>query len=57
MGAYSHIAPEIEELCEEIGLKMRVEYVGRTRRASPATGSPRAHKQEQEQLISESFNS
>ena len=56
MGAYSHIAPEISELCTELGLKISVDYAGRTRRASPATGSPRAHKKEQDQLIKDCFS-
>jgi len=56
MGAYSHIAPEISELCSELGIKIYIEYAGRSRRASPATGSPRTHKEEQAKLIAECFN-
>ncbi len=56
MGAYSFIAPCLRELCDEIGLKkVDIEYVGRTRRASPATGSPRAHKKEQDDIINGCF--
>ncbi len=55
MGAYSQVAPEILEICAETGIKAQFEYVGRTRRASPATGSPKMHKQEQEQILTDSF--
>ena len=46
MGAWSFLAPIFEEL-----LGKKVEYVGRTSTASPATGSLTLHKKEQVELI------
>ena len=52
MGAGFYIRPQIKALMEELGLKkIDVEYVGRTDRASPATGSPKAHQREQQEII------
>lgn len=56
MGAYFRTAPKIKELLSELGLKkMDVEYVGRTERASPATGSPKTHEKEQQAIVSACF--
>ncbi len=52
MGAFSTIKPYIEELLEEIGKeKIKVEYVGRSYRASPAVGSTKVHIQEQNEIV------
>jgi len=52
MGAYSFIYPRIDELLIEVGKKnLRVEYMGRTERASPAVGSPYQHQKEQAAII------
>ncbi len=56
MGAYSCILPRLNELIDELGKKkLRVEYVGRTERASPAVGSPYQHQKEQQQIIESVF--
>ena len=46
MGAWSFLSPIFEELLDK-----KVEYVGRTSTASPATGSLTLHKKEQVELI------
>lgn len=52
MGAYECIIPRLRELMDDLGLKkVDIGYVGRTERASPATGSPKAHRREQESII------
>ncbi|HMN69439.1 MAG TPA: 2-oxoglutarate dehydrogenase E1 component, partial [Bdellovibrionales bacterium] len=57
MGSYTHIAPRIDELLQKLGQKkLRVEYVGRTERASPAVGSPYQHQKEQTAIIEEIFS-
>ncbi|MCB0413332.1 MAG: 2-oxoglutarate dehydrogenase E1 component, partial [Bdellovibrionales bacterium] len=54
MGAYSHVAPKIQEFLFELGIKkIPVQYVGRPEKASPATGSPKAHSDEQKAIIAE----
>lgn len=56
MGAWSYIAPKIDDLLEEVGKKkMRVEYVGRTERASPAVGSHHHHVDEQKEIVETVF--
>ena len=56
MGAWLYIQAPINDLLDEIGKsKIKVSYAGRTRRASPATGSPLNHKKEQETLIDQAF--
>lgn len=52
MGSWEFINPFINDLLEEVGKeKIKVDYVGRTRRASPATGSPSAHNREQQTIL------
>jgi len=46
MGAWSFLNPIFEKL-----LGAKVEYVGRTATASPATGSLTLHKREQAELV------
>lgn len=56
MGAWTYIAPKLDELLVELGKKnMRVEYIGRTERASPAVGSPYQHQKEQTAIIEAVF--
>ncbi|MCB0386344.1 MAG: 2-oxoglutarate dehydrogenase subunit E1, partial [Bdellovibrionales bacterium] len=58
MGAWHTTSPRIRELLDQLGLgKMELEYVGRTERASPATGSPKAHQREQMEIIQKCFSS
>ncbi len=52
MGAWSYIAPRIQELLPE-GLK--VSYIGRPEMASPSEGDPRVHKKEQERIVREAL--
>ena len=57
MGAWQYIRPKIEELMSDLGkTKIELEYVGRTERASPATGSPKAHTREQNAIIQQSLS-
>ncbi len=55
MGAYWHIAPKLRGLLKATQRKADVYYVGRTERSSPATGSPRVHKEEQLKIIETCF--
>ncbi len=56
MGAYSFIMPKLR-MCLQRLKKSEVPayYVGRTERASPATGSPSVHAKEQQLIISQSL--
>lgn len=52
MGAYPTLRYDFESLLKELGIRtLELEYVGRTRRASPATGSPYAHQKEQTEIV------
>lgn len=52
MGAWTYIRSKIEELQRDLGLKnVALEYIGRTERASPATGSPKTHTKEQNEIL------
>lgn len=56
MGAWSFIAPEIEEVLIAIGAKnSRPVYAGRKAAASPATGSAKAHAKQQAALVAEAL--
>ena len=56
MGAWSFIAPEIEEVLIAIGAKSpRPIYAGRKAAASPATGSAKAHAKQQAALVAEAL--
>lgn len=56
MGAWTFIAPELEEVLLQIGAKKsRPIYAGRKAAASPATGSAKVHAKQQEKLISEAL--
>ncbi len=52
MGAWPFLRPRLEEL-----LGRRVRYVGRRAAASPATGFPFIHREEQESLLAEALGS
>ncbi len=57
MGAWTFVAPCIEEVLEELGRKGdRPTYVGRKMAASPAAGYLKIHNREQEALIAEALN-
>ena len=57
MGAWFFVRPHLEQLLAELGLKkMAPEYVGRPHKASPATGSPRVHQREQQDIIERCFS-
>ena len=52
MGANRFITLRLRKLMDDLGLKkIGIQYIGRTERASPATGSPKAHKMEQQNII------
>jgi 2-oxoglutarate dehydrogenase E1 component len=52
MGAWSFVAPRIEAVLEEIGLRQtRPSYAGRPAAASPATGLFQQHVREQASLV------
>ena len=56
MGAWFFMQPRFRDLLDENGMKsVPVVYRGRTERASPATGSEKVHKHEQEELVSSCF--
>ncbi len=58
MGAWTYIVSKIDDLLQEVGKKaLRVEYKGRTERASPAVGSPYQHQKEQAAIIDAVFKS
>lgn len=57
MGAHNTIAPWFEDVMKDVGLKdLRLNYIGRTSRASPATGSMRQHEKEQHEIIEKFLN-
>jgi 2-oxoglutarate dehydrogenase E1 component len=52
MGAWTFVAPEIEEVMAEVGARQaRLIYAGRPVAAAPATGLLRRHNREQVQLV------
>jgi len=54
MGAYYSITPDVRRLMDDLGLNnVSLEYIGRPSKASPATGSPAVHKQEQSKIITD----
>ena len=52
MGAWTYMEPHLRELA---GDQMRVVYVGRAERASPAEGSADRHRAVQERIIADAF--
>jgi 2-oxoglutarate dehydrogenase E1 component len=55
MGAYSFIAPKLEELLLDLGIKGGVKYVGRSDSASPAVGYMKLHTEEHEVIMKTIF--
>jgi 2-oxoglutarate dehydrogenase E1 component len=56
MGAWTFVAPNIEEVLEEMGrVGERPRYVGRAMAASPAAGYLKIHNREQEALVAQAF--
>jgi len=56
MGAQARLIPMLQDLLDEVGKKkLKVEYVGRTERASPAVGSPYQHQKEQQEILDKVF--
>jgi len=53
MGAWSYVAPVIQKRLSKGHV---LHYVGRSRAASPATGSHKAHKKEQEEIMEIAFD-
>ena len=53
MGAWSYLAPKLEELAQG---RIDVSYSGRPERASPAEGYPAAHAAEQGRIIREALD-
>lgn len=52
MGAWPYLGPRLREL---VGERMRVRYIGRPERGSPAEGAPEVHMAEQTRLVQEAF--
>ena len=56
MGAVSYIMPRLEAFMKELGIdNISLSCLSRKAKASPATGSPQAHKKEYEELIKNLF--
>ncbi len=55
MGAWSFVAPLIEETMGKVGMRGRPRYAGRRAAASPATGLASRHAKEQAKLIDEAL--
>ncbi|MDR7002075.1 2-oxoglutarate dehydrogenase E1 component [Neobacillus niacini] len=53
MGAWHFVLPILLELAAG---RLRVSYIGRPDRSSPAGGDPAAHKKEQEQIVQQALN-
>lgn len=52
MGSWSFVEPKLREIA---GKNIKVRYIGRKRRSSPAEGDPTIHKKDQERIITESL--
>lgn len=55
MGSWNFIFHPLRDTLKKAGLKIEPQYAGRAHKASPATGSPKIHKKEQEELIEKAF--
>lgn len=52
MGAWTFMWSHLTDLLDQLGMsKLEFDYVGRTERASPATGSPKMHAKEQAEIV------
>jgi 2-oxoglutarate dehydrogenase E1 component len=56
MGSWQHIFFRLQHLLDKEGLNLKVQYVGRTERSSPATGSIYRHRAEQAEIIKNCFS-
>jgi len=52
MGAWGYMQPQLREIAKR---DVRVDYIGRSERASPAEGSPIVHQLEEARIVSEAF--
>jgi len=50
-GAYTFVNPLFQNVINESGLKVELQYIGRKSKASPATGSARLHAKSQNEII------
>ena len=56
MGSWGYISPFLRETLDEHGMeKVELKYVGRGFRASPATGQPKLHLEEQKKMVEDCF--
>ena len=56
MGAWSFILSSWQEMLEKVAFShLSLNYIGRERKASPATGSAKRHKEEQDKMIQQCF--
>ena len=55
MGAWHFIRAHFEQSFARLNLKKNIEYVGRSKSASPAAGYSKLHLQEQEEFISKAI--
>jgi 2-oxoglutarate dehydrogenase E1 component len=53
MGAWAYMQPQLRDIVQR---DVRVVYVGRSERASPAEGSPIVHQLEQARIVGEAFS-
>jgi 2-oxoglutarate dehydrogenase E1 component len=53
MGAWGYMQPQLREIAKR---DVRVDYIGRSERASPAEGSPIVHQLEEARIVSEAFS-
>ncbi len=55
MGAWGHICFKLQEIMDANKVGLKLKYVGRDERSSPAVGSPYRHKVEQAAIINQVF--
>jgi 2-oxoglutarate dehydrogenase E1 component len=55
MGAYAFLHPIFHRLFRESDRPLTLRWVARAESASPATGSPKAHQIEQDDLLTRAF--
>ena len=53
MGAYFFVKPRLDDIVDNLGLKLQVNYIGRDASASPATGSSKLHKDQQDGIVAQ----
>ncbi|MEY4065760.1 MAG: hypothetical protein RIR26_1968 [Pseudomonadota bacterium] len=57
MGAATFVIPKIEKTLAEVSAKARLDYIGRSERASPSVGLEKRHLLEQDQIIQAGWKS